>query len=97
MQYSSTAFAMPFRQIFRPVWRLHEESVREMDARLPTKAATLRYLVHADDLSWEFFYQPVERLVLGAARRVARIQTGRLRHYLAYSFFTLVLLLWLIT
>lgn len=97
MQYSATAFAMPFRQIFRPVWRLHEESVREMDPRLPTKPSELRYLVHADDISWGLLYLPVERLVQGAARRVGRLQTGRLRHYLAYSFFTLVLLLWLIT
>lgn len=97
MQYSATAFAMPIRQIFRPAWRLQEESIRVMDTRLPTKASELRYQVHADDISWGFLYLPVERLVQGAARRVGRIQTGRLRHYLAYSFFTLVLLLWLIS
>jgi formate hydrogenlyase subunit 3/multisubunit Na+/H+ antiporter MnhD subunit len=97
MQYSATAFAMPIRQIFQPVWRLHEESIRDMDPRLLTKPSELRYLVHADDISWSILYQPVERLVNGAARRVGRIQTGHLRHYLAYSFFTLVLLLWLIS
>jgi formate hydrogenlyase subunit 3/multisubunit Na+/H+ antiporter MnhD subunit len=97
MQYSATAFAMPIRQIFRPVWRLHEESVREMDPRLPTRPAQLRYLVHAEDPSWHLFYVPIERLVLAAARRIGRIQTGHLRHYLTYSFLTLVILLWLIT
>lgn len=97
MQYSATSFSMPIRQIFRPVWRLHEESVREMDSHLPTHAAQLRYRVHVDDIAWDWCYRPIERLVYGAARRVARIQTGHLRHYLAYSFFTLIFLLWLIT
>lgn len=97
MQYSSSAFAMPIRHIFRPAWRLHEEKVREMDPQLTTRPAQLRYLMHADDLSWHYVYLPVERFVLDAARRVGRIQTGHLRHYLAYSFFTLIALLWLIT
>ena len=97
MQYSASAFAMPIRHIFRPAWRMHEEKVREMDPRLPTRPAQLRYLIHADDLSWHYFYVPVERFVLAAARQVGRIQTGHLRHYLAYSFFTLIGLLWLIT
>ncbi len=97
MQYSATAFAMPIRQVFRPVWRFHEETVREMDPALPTKPQRLAYRIHAEDITWNWIYAPVERLVLHAARRVARIQTGNLRHYLAYSFLTLVLLLWLIT
>jgi len=97
MQYSASAFAMPIRHIFRPAWRLHEEKVRELDPQLTTRPAQLRYLMHADDISWHYVYLPVERLVHAAARKVARIQTGHLRHYLAYSFFTLMALLWLIT
>jgi hypothetical protein len=97
MQYSASAFSMPIRHIFRPAWHLHEEKTREMDPQLPTWPAQLRYHVHADDISWHHVYLPVERFVLEAARRVGRIQTGHLRHYLAYSFFTLIALLWLIT
>ena len=97
MQYSASAFAMPIRHIFRPAWRIHEEKIREMDPQLATRPVQLRYLIHADDLSWQFFYVPVERFVQSAARQVGRIQTGHLRHYLAYSFFTLIVLLWLIT
>lgn len=97
MQYSATAFAMPIRHIFRPVFRMREEKVRDMDPRLPTRPAQLRYLIHAEEISWHLVYTPVERLVQAAARRVAWIQTGQLRHYLAYSFFTLIGLLWLIT
>ena len=97
MQYSATAFAMPIRHVFRSLMRLHEEKVREMDPRLPTHPSELRYQFHADDISWHYLYLPVEALLHAAARRVSRIQTGHLRHYLAYSFFTLLLLLWLIT
>jgi len=97
MQYSASAFAMPIRHIFRPAWRMHEEKTRDMDPRLPTRPESLRYLIHADELSWHIVYLPVERLVQAAARRVGGIQTGQLRHYLAYSFFTLIALLWLIT
>jgi formate hydrogenlyase subunit 3/multisubunit Na+/H+ antiporter MnhD subunit len=97
MQYSGSAFAMPIRHIFRPAWRLHEEKIREMDPQLPTHPVQLRYQVLAEDLSWHHVYLPVERFIQAAARRVGRIQTGHLRHYLAYSFFTLIALLWLIT
>jgi formate hydrogenlyase subunit 3/multisubunit Na+/H+ antiporter MnhD subunit len=96
MQYTSTAFAMPIREIFRPLFKVHEESVRAMDPKLPTHPLELRYAFHADDLSSELFYRPVERQALTASRLAARIQTGHLRHYLAYSFFTLLVLLWLV-
>ncbi|MCC7412395.1 MAG: hydrogenase 4 subunit B [Gammaproteobacteria bacterium] len=97
MQYSATAFAMPIREVFRPLYAVREEIEREMDPRLPTRAARLRYLFHVDELFWNLLYRPVERSVLHASRTIARIQTGNLRHYLAYSFFTLLALLWLVT
>ncbi len=97
MQYTATAFAMPIRQVFSPAYRLQEERVREMEPDLPTKPRQLHHQLHAEDHSWYWFYLPVERLLHATARRVGRLQTGQLRHYLAYSFFTLVLLLWLIT
>jgi formate hydrogenlyase subunit 3/multisubunit Na+/H+ antiporter MnhD subunit len=97
MQYSATAFAMPIRQVFRPVWRFHEERVREMDPTLPTRPLRLSYRIHTEDITWNWLYAPVERLVQKSARLVARLQTGHLRHYLGYSFLTLLVLLWLIS
>jgi formate hydrogenlyase subunit 3/multisubunit Na+/H+ antiporter MnhD subunit len=96
MQYSSAAFAMQIREIFRPFFRVHEEAVRSMDKNLMTRPIELKYLIHTDDFTWDALYRPVERWILTAARVVGRIQTGHLRHYLAYSFFTLLVLLWLV-
>lgn len=95
-QYTATAFAMPIRQVFEPVFRLDQEVLREMDAELPTRPAKLRYQLHVADIAWDALYLPIERRVQAAARLVTRIQTGQLRHYLVYSFMTLILLLWLI-
>ncbi len=97
MQYSALAFVMPIRQIFQPIFHIEEDSVRETDPQQPTQVTQLRYGLRVNDLSWNMFYRPIEQLVHVVARRVSRLQTGHLRHYLAYSFFTLLLLLWLIT
>ena len=96
MQYTPSAFTMPIRQIFQPAFLVHEDNVREMDPQLPTRPAQLRYNMHVEDITWNAVYRPVENAIHKASRLVGRIQTGHLRHYLAYSFITLLVLLWLI-
>jgi hydrogenase-4 component B len=96
-QYTATAFAKPIRYVFEPVFDVHEESQRETLPGLPARATLVRYQVHVEDISWRYLYPPIERGVRSATRLVSRMQTGNLRHYLVYSFVTLVLLLWLIT
>jgi NADH:ubiquinone oxidoreductase subunit 5 (subunit L)/multisubunit Na+/H+ antiporter MnhA subunit len=97
MQYSASAFAMPFKVLFGPLFRIHEESERQMDEKLPTLPARLSYQIHTDDIIWVIFYRPFKRSITFMSRQVARIQTGHLRHYLAYSFVTLLFLLWLVS
>jgi len=67
-----------------------------MSVELPTLPVRLSYHIHTEDVFWAWLYRPIEHWVMNGARTVARIQTGQLRHYLAYSFFTLVVLLWLV-
>ncbi len=95
MQYTSTAFAQPIRRVFAPVWRI-DERIEKVQAS-PTRITSVRHQLRIGDWSWLAAYLPIGNLVLAAARRVGRIQTGSIRIYLAYSFFTLLLLLWLIT
>ncbi len=97
MQYTASAFAQPIRRIFAPVWRLHETVEREPRPGLPLEPESIRHQLHAEDITWAWFYTPIVRALHAAARRVSAIQTGHLRHYLAYSFATLILLLWVIT
>jgi hydrogenase-4 component B len=87
MQYSATAFSMPFRRVFADAFVLHEE--------LPSQ--TLHYRLHVGDRLWGMFYVPIAHALRFSVRHVGRIQTGNIRVYLGYSFFTLIFLLWVIS
>ncbi len=95
MQYTSTAFAQPIRRVFAPAWQIDERVDRTSGP--PARTTAIRHQLHIGDWSWSMAYAPIGKLILSAARRVRRIQTGSIRVYLAYSFFTLLILLWLIT
>jgi formate hydrogenlyase subunit 3/multisubunit Na+/H+ antiporter MnhD subunit len=88
MQYTSTAFSMPLRRIFRHVWSVSEE--------LEDTGTGRAYRLRIGDWAWLKIYLPLGALLLAAARRVTLIQGGNIRAYLAYSFFTLLFLLWVI-
>ncbi|EIJ43007.1 formate hydrogenlyase subunit 3/multisubunit Na+/H+ antiporter, MnhD subunit [Beggiatoa alba B18LD] len=95
MQYTSTAFAMPMRRIFKPLWRIDESVEDTKNSTLQSTA--IRYQLALTDHSWYVLYEPIGRAVLWIARLVSRLQTGNIRVYLTYSFFTLIILLWVIT
>ena len=95
MQYTATAFVMPIRRIFHPVWEIEEHVKEKADATL--NSTCIHYQLHVEDHSWALIYQPIGHWVTKIARQVGRIQTGNIRLYLAYSFFTLLFLLWIIT
>lgn len=97
MQYTATAFSMPLRRIFQPVWKISEHIETETEATQPLRVTGIHYQLSVTDHAWGVAYEPIARGVQAAARQVARIQTGSLRTYLAYSFFTLLILLWVIT
>ena len=97
MQYTATAFSMPFRRIFAPVWDITEQIEELHNPTQPQRTEIIRHQLHVQDKSWSRLYEPIGKLVIAAARRVSRIQTGSIHTYLAYSFFTLLLLLWVVT
>jgi NADH:ubiquinone oxidoreductase subunit 5 (subunit L)/multisubunit Na+/H+ antiporter MnhA subunit len=96
MQYTAAAFSMPVRRIFQPVWKLDEKVERLSDDK-SGQLTGLRHQLQVGDRSWGLLYEPIGRWVLLAARRLALLQSGNIRTYLSYSFFTLLFLLWLIT
>lgn len=90
MQYTASAFSQPIRQVFGLLFKVQEG----VEAN---QAGQLRHHLHVEDRAWEIFYAPVARFTQAAARRVTRLQSGSIRHYLAWSFLTLLVLLWLIS
>ena len=97
MQYTGGSFSMPVKRIFAPFWKLSTEQKMQARNGLPLHAHTQIYREQSEDLSWRFIYNPIIAWVNFITRNIGKIQTGHLRHYLAYSFFTLILLLWLIS
>jgi hydrogenase-4 component B len=97
MQYSASAFMMPFRRIFAKVWLIDEQVKKDRQGAMDQDVAAIHYALQIQDHSWPRLYQPIERAVNRTARLVGRIQTGNIRTYLGYSFVTLIVMLWIIS
>jgi formate hydrogenlyase subunit 3/multisubunit Na+/H+ antiporter MnhD subunit len=97
MQYTSSAFTMPFRRIFARVWIVDEQINKDMQGAMNLDVAAIHYKLHIQDHSWRLLYQPIARGVNRLAKQVGRIQTGNIRTYLGYSLATLLVLLWVIS
>ena len=97
MQYTSGAFSMPIRRIFQPVFGVRETTEERKEGPAQTRVTSLRYQFQVLDRAWPLLYEPTGRAVTRLARWVGRLQTGNIRTYLGYSFFTLIFLLWVIS
>ncbi|MCQ8130527.1 hydrogenase 4 subunit B [Methylomonas rivi] len=97
MQYSSSAFTMPFRRIFAKVWLIDEQIDKDMQGAQDMDVAAIHYRLQVQDHSWPKLYQPIAHGINAAARLVGRIQTGNIRVYLGYSFVTLIVMLWVVS
>ncbi|NOT12225.1 MAG: hydrogenase 4 subunit B [Methylococcaceae bacterium] len=97
MQYTGSAFAMPFQRIFARVWLLDEQIHKDVGGAMNLNVTAIHYQLQVQDHSWPTVYQPIVYAVNTAAKQVGRIQTGNIRTYLGYSFVTLLLMLWVIS
>lgn len=97
MQYTGTAFAMPFRRLFAQSFDVEEMLDEHPPDAQNKRAARLIYHLHIGDRFWRWLYEPVANAIWRVSRQVARIQTGHIRTYLSYSFLTLIVLLWVIS
>lgn len=92
MQYTATAFSKPLRMIFRAIYRPTREVQADFHfSRYFTRA--VRFKTEIDPTFERLIYRPLNRLVLGIARRSRRLQPGSVHLYLLYIFVTLLLLL----
>ncbi|MDY0290796.1 MAG: hydrogenase 4 subunit B [Desulfuromonadaceae bacterium] len=91
-QYTDSSFSQPIRRIFRPVWHIDER------VEPPTpEARGGRYILHIGDWAWDKLYVPLGRVIQRSAKIASKIQGGNIRIYLAYSFFTIIVMLWIVT
>lgn len=97
MQYTSGAFSMPIRRIFRPLFEVRETLDVVAEGPGTQRVTRLRYHFQVVDRAWLLLYEPAGRSVTRLARWVGRLQTGSTRTYLGYSFFTLLILLWVVS
>ena len=86
MQDSAEGFGQPVRQVFEPFFRL-EQHVPAPDDPRP------RFSESATDRLWHWIYLPIARGVERLTALVTLLQRGRISVYLAYSFATLLALL----
>ncbi|MDX8405912.1 MAG: hydrogenase 4 subunit B [Mariprofundus sp.] len=96
MQYNATSFSQPLRRIFsglyQPAETLH--IARQQHTLLTTSVS---YVVHVQDMAVQKLYQPVAEYVLSLARRLDRRHQQDVRTYLAYTFYTILFLLALLS
>lgn len=97
MQYTSGAFSMPIRRIFQPVYEIRETLDETKEGPAKTRVTALRYHFQVPDRALLILYEPAGHAVLRLARWAGGLQTGNIRTYLGYSFFTLIFLLWVIS
>ncbi len=92
MQYTATSFAQPLRRIFSGIYQPIEHSeIERPDHTLMTRS--IRYEVHAQDMSWRFIYQPLLALSERVGDWVAKQHQRGVHAYLAYMFATVLVLL----
>jgi len=97
MQYTSGSFSMPIRRIFHPLFWVRENLEESTTGPAQMRVTALRYQYHVPDLALLALYEPIGHAVLRLARWAGGMQTGNIRTYLGYSFFTLIFLLWVIS
>ncbi|MGR9116848.1 MAG: proton-conducting transporter transmembrane domain-containing protein, partial [Gammaproteobacteria bacterium] len=97
MQYTSGAFSMPIRRIFKPVYEVGETLDEQTEGPERWRVTAIKYQFQVEDKSWLALYRPVGQSVTHLARKLGRIQTGSIRTYLGYSFVTLIFLLWVVS
>jgi NADH:ubiquinone oxidoreductase subunit 5 (subunit L)/multisubunit Na+/H+ antiporter MnhA subunit len=93
MQYTATAFAMPIRRVLGFLFDIREQTELVSPQNHPVMADTLRYRLRIRDRFWGWFYAPLADAAFWVARRVGKLQQGRIQVYLLYSFVTLIVLL----
>ncbi len=92
MQYTSTVFSKPIRFVFSLVYK-PARKIERLPADQPYFPVTVAYSSVRTTSYEKAIYRPFVDMILSAAHRLRRLQTGNIQIYLLYIFLTLVSLL----
>ncbi|MFQ5465288.1 MAG: hydrogenase 4 subunit B [Thermodesulfobacteriota bacterium] len=94
MQYNATSFSMPFRRIFGFLFDI-KTAVRPVKGSQPLSfyPTGFTYYLRVRDRIFAMGYKPLADSSFWIARKVGRLQHGKIHIYLLYSFITLITLL----
>lgn len=91
-EYTATAFANPFRIVFRQLLQPRRQVEADYEVA-PYFACSLRYRGAITPIFETYLYRPVTQTLLATARRARGIQAGSVQLYLGYMLATLIILL----
>ena len=90
-EYTGTAFSKPFRIAFSFFLQPYHKTQKVRESFYHIKS--FAYETHTTFVFKKYIYEPLITLVLKCAKFMRRIQPGSIHLYLAYIFFTLLLLI----
>ncbi|MFA6142663.1 MAG: proton-conducting transporter membrane subunit [Candidatus Omnitrophota bacterium] len=94
-EYTATAFSKPFRIAFGFFLLPYRKSEKIRDSFYHIRKFT--YETHTTLVFKRYFYEPLARMIYGAAFKMRKLQPGSIHLYILYIFITLVTLLALAT
>lgn len=94
MQYNATSFSMPIRRIFGYLFSVKERiNMPSYTGQHPAFPKKMHYYLRIRDRFRGWLYDPIVEASFWFARKVGRLQHGRIQVYLIYSFITIIVLL----
>jgi hydrogenase-4 component B len=93
MEYTATAFADPFKRVFRFFYRPVKRLERDVHPASRFFVQRMEYTNPARSLFEDWLYRPLLNALRAVIGRVQRLQSGHASAYLAYIFAVLLLLL----
>ncbi len=91
-EYTPTGHSQPILRVFNPFYRGRRSFTFDPSSSNYSRKG-MTYSESIPRLFESYLYEPIARLVLGAAKRASVIQAGSVQRYLAYIFATLIILL----
>lgn len=97
MEITATGFARSFIVVFKDILKpLREAEIEYHDDRLKYFPKVSTITLELSDIYFEYFYYPLQKLILKIAEQIKKIQIGNINTYILYIFITLISILFVL-